>query len=234
MLRALKLSSLFLMTMLVMLMLQIEANAESLWRNQSMYDDRCARNVGDIVTIIIAENANATQAATNEREKQLRIGGSSNANLDATATTTEAAGATGQATATDGVLSIGGKVATFLNSLASYIPLFGATISGGSSYDAENGQTRRGVLNARISVVVDEIDESGNLVLKGAKTVNINSEEQVIEIRGRCRPDDITAENTINSNLIADASIRYNGETVYAESGSFLGNVWNKVADWLF
>jgi len=215
-------------------MLQPEARAESLWRNQSMYADRRARQVGDIVTIIIAENATASQSGTNERKKDVSIGGSSNANLDATATTTQAAGATGQATATDGVASIGGKFATLLNSVAEFIPLFGAKISGASEYSAEDASKRSGLLNARISVVVDEIDENGNFVLKGTKTVNINSEAQVIEISGRVRPDDISPENTVSSNLVADASIKYNGEVAYADSDSFLGNIYNKIADWLF
>ena len=233
MVRILKLSSLLLMTMLVVLMLRIEANAESLWRNQSMFTDRRARQVGDIVTIVISERATASQGATNERKKDITIGGSSNANLDATGAVTNATAEYG-ATTTPGAASLGGNVATFLNRIASYIPLFGASISGASTYGAENATTRTGLLNARISVLVDEIDESGNLILKGVKTVNINSEDQLIEIRGRVRPDDITPENTVSSDLIAEASIKFNGEVAYANNLGFLGNVWNKIADWLF
>lgn len=232
MIKILKLSSLLLMSILVILMARIEANAESLWRNQNMFTDRRARQVGDIVTIIIVEKATATQGATNERARTISIGGSSNANLDATGSVTNATADAGAYT-TPGVESTGGKVATFLNNILSYIPLFGASISGGSTYKSENASTRSDALNARISVVVDEIDENGNLILKGSKTVNINSEDQLIEIRGRVRADDITPENTVSSDLIADASIKFNGEIAYAGSG-FFGNIWNKVADWLF
>lgn len=221
------------MTALVVLMLRIEADAESLWRNGSMFTDRRARQVGDIVTIVISENATASQGATNERKREITIGGSSNANLDATGVATNAT--TGNGATTDpGVESVGGKFTSFLNRIASYIPLFGASITGGSTYGSENASTRSGLLNARISVVVDEIDENGNLILKGVKTVNINSEDQLIEISGKVRPDDITPENTVSSNLIADASIRFNGEVAYANNMGFLGNIWNKVADWLF
>ena len=64
------------------------------------------------------------------------------------------------ASTTPGVESVGGKFSTFLNNILSYIPLFGASITGGSTYKSENASTRNGLLNARISVVVDEIDET--------------------------------------------------------------------------
>lgn len=230
MIRILKLSSLLLMTLFVILFVKLEAHAESLYRTTSAYGDHRARQVGDILTIVISENATATQNATSQRDKTISIGGSSNANLDATS----AAGEDGRLTSGEATASVGGKFANFLNSLVRMIPLFGASISGASKYDGSQESTRRGVLNARITVVVDDVLENGNLVLKGTKQVTINSELQEIEISGQCRPEDVTTTNTINSNLIANASIRYNGEMAYSENAGFFSNVWNKLAEILF
>lgn len=74
------------------------------------------------------------------------------------------------------------------------------------------GRTQRsGRLLAQISVRVIGINESGDLVVAGEQSLEINGEEQLITLSGIVRPRDVTGDNTVLSSRIADARIRFAG-----------------------
>ena len=71
--------------------------------------------------------------------------------------------------------------------------------------------TRSGQLIASVSVTVDEVLPNGELRVSGEQLIEFNEENQHIKIAGRVRPEDISAENTVSYDKIAEARISYGG-----------------------
>lgn len=75
-----------------------------------------------------------------------------------------------------------------------------------------NGQTSRsGSVRTVVTAQVSGITAEGNLVLDANQEVVINDEQQRIRIHGIARRLDITADNYVPSNRLAQASIRIEG-----------------------
>jgi flagellar L-ring protein precursor FlgH len=75
-----------------------------------------------------------------------------------------------------------------------------------------NGQTSRsGSVRTVVTAQVSDITAEGNLVLDANQEVVINDEQQRIRIHGVARRLDITADNYVPSNRLAQASIRIEG-----------------------
>jgi flagellar L-ring protein precursor FlgH len=55
---------------------------------------------------------------------------------------------------------------------------------------------------------------NGNLVIQGRKEIAINSEKQVILVRGVIRPDDLSPVNSIPSDRVSRMEILVNGKGV--------------------
>ncbi len=86
---------------------------------------------------------------------------------------------------------------------------------------ALNGQgatTRDTTLNATISTVVTQVLPNGSLVVQGTKTVKINSENQVLGLRGIVRAVDLSPVNTVSSDRVAQMDLQVNGKGVVADS----------------
>ncbi len=81
---------------------------------------------------------------------------------------------------------------------------------------ADSSQSNR--LNGSVAVVVDRVMSNGNLWIKGQKNLTLNQGSEVVRVSGLVRAVDITPENTILSNQIADASITYGGTGLLADS----------------
>lgn len=79
--------------------------------------------------------------------------------------------------------------------------------------DAGQGNTTRtGSLQAQLAVRVIAVDSDGMLRVHGEQTVEINGEKQQFALTGLVRPEDISPSNTILSNRISEADIRYTGK----------------------
>jgi len=187
----------------------IYLSATSLWRNQNPYGDNNAHKIGDIITIIINESAVGSTKTEAERQKEIGIGGKSGSTED-------------------------GK--TFFNSFAKLIPLFGAEASGKSKYKANADEQKVGKLVAKISVIIKDITPEGNLILEGEKDVKINNEKQKIVVKGVARPNDITSDNTILSDKIANAEIVYTGKLAFGDEKrpGLIKRTFNSVFGFLF
>ncbi|MFB6344864.1 MAG: flagellar basal body L-ring protein FlgH, partial [bacterium] len=133
--------------------------------------------VGDLVTIEVSESAEGQTESTREREKSTEIGGQA---------------------------SVGAGGATIVNQIASWIPLFGPTISGSSSYESEREGDAFGSLTTTMTVKVAEVKSNGMVRLRGERKVKIDDEIQEITFEGLARAQDIEGDNTISSNRIAN------------------------------
>ena len=70
---------------------------------------------------------------------------------------------------------------------------------------------KSGAFTARLTAVVVDTLPNGNLVISGRREIRIDRETKVIEISGVIRRFDIKPDNTITSELVADARVSYTG-----------------------
>jgi flagellar L-ring protein precursor FlgH len=98
--------------------------------------------------------------------------------------------------------------------------------------DAKAELTKEDTMTSSIGCTVVEVLNSGNLVVRGNREVQVNGETQYIVLQGTVRPSDVTATNTVQSNQLADAKIHYTGRGVLSDKqqpgwlGRLLDNVW--------
>src|SRR6202162_925941 len=77
------------------------------------------------------------------------------------------------------------------------------------------GTTSRGTtLTTTVTAEVIAVLPNGNLVVQGQKEIAVNSEKQVITLRGIIRPDDLSPLNSIPSDRVARMEILVNGKGV--------------------
>lgn len=172
----------------------------------SLFIDRRARRINDIVTIVVSESAE----------------GGNNATTDTGRETSTAAGVTS-------LLGIEQSILKRNLNMGSSIEV------GGTSSNSMKGAgktTRDGNLTATISAKVVSILDNGNFAIEGRRQVTINAEDQYLIITGIIRPDDITSSNTILSQYIADAKIIYTGKGVVDDK---MRPGWlTRIADWVW
>lgn len=81
------------------------------------------------------------------------------------------------------------------------------------------GTTSRGTtLTATVSARVVNVLPNGYLVVEGVKRVQVNSENQVITVRGVVRPYDLDPTNSVPSDRVAQMEIQVNGKGVIGDS----------------
>ena len=69
-------------------------------------------------------------------------------------------------------------------------------------------------MTATISAVVTQVLPNGSLVIQGTKNVKINSENQVLGLRGLVRSVDLDTTNTISSDRVAQMDLQVNGKGI--------------------
>lgn len=192
----------------VFLTAAFEVRAQSLWRDdaaRSMFADRRARAVGDIVTIVVQENASTTKQNTTKTAKSTGLDAAINTFL--------------YSPGASGLLTKGGQMPAI--NLASK-----NTFDGGGSI---NNSER---ITARLAVRVVEVLPNGSLVLEGRRQTKFSGETTDAVLRGVVRIEDVTAQNTVMSFNVADASIQYLSKGVVSDSQrkGWFSKVWDKVS----
>jgi flagellar L-ring protein precursor FlgH len=86
-----------------------------------------------------------------------------------------------------------------------------------NSLDGQGATTRDTTLTATISTVVTQVLPNGNLVVQGTKNVKINSENQVLGLRGIVRAVDLSPVNTVSSDRVAQMDLQVNGKGVVGD-----------------
>jgi len=106
------------------------------------------------------------------------------------------------------ISALGGKKS--VNGAAQNLPNLNTT----QSLDGSGSTSRTASLSTTLSARVTHVLPNGYLVLEGTKDVQVNSEHQVVTVRGVIRPADLTTGNIITSNQIAQMEIKINGKGV--------------------
>jgi flagellar L-ring protein FlgH len=143
--------------------------------------------------------------------------GANNANTDVKRDSTTAAGITG-----------------FYNTTTGSTIIPGYSIGGNSQNELKGtGQTNRdGTLKGRVSARVVRVLPNGNLIIEGRRMLTVNAEDQFMVITGLIRPEDITTDNLIYSQYIADARIVYAGKGVVDDK---MRPGWGtRILDWVW
>ncbi|MBL1149563.1 MAG: flagellar basal body L-ring protein FlgH [Armatimonadetes bacterium] len=114
--------------------------------------------------------------------------------------------------------------------LESLIPALGTSASHSGS--GSGTTTRTGKFTTRMTVIVKEVLENGNFVIEGSRFIQINKDVQKFVITGIVRPDDIRSDNTILSEFVAEAEIRYDGKGTVSDRQR--KGILTTLLDWLF
>lgn len=152
--------------------------------NYSLYTDKKGKKVGDVITVYVAENAQASKNAGTK--------------------TDQGTGFKGNFSDPTGILS----------KIPGWETVMSLDAGTNNSFQGEGQTERKGALQAVLSVKIDQVLDNGNLLIKGTKSVKVNDETETITLSGIIRPEDISSANTIASNKIADAQIEYSGDGV--------------------
>ncbi len=150
--------------------------ARSLWQDSQwgMFADKKARDVGDILTIVISEST--TQTATKSRSNSK----SGNTTLNA-----------------------GTGIFHFLAA---------ASAGGSDSFTANGSASDTNSFSGQITVTVVEVLPNDNMVIEGTQSIWQNRDEHKITLRGIIRRADVTANNTVPSYKVADATLKFDGK----------------------
>jgi flagellar L-ring protein precursor FlgH len=102
-----------------------------------------------------------------------------------------------------------------------------------SSTDFKGGGTtnRQGSLTATVTARVVEVLPNGDLVLEGAREIEINGDKQVIVLNGVVRPADLLPDNSVSSARVGQLRIRYFGQGLIKDNlkPGWLVRVLNKI-----
>ncbi len=166
----------------------MERQANSLWRNggRAFLKDQRASTVGDILTVLIRidDKAQIQNRTTRTRNNSESAGLPSFLGLESKL----------------------GKILPSAVDPASLIDLQSGTANEGS------GAVNRGeAINLKIAALVTQVLPNGNMAIQGRQEVRVNFEVRELLIAGVVRPEDISSENAITYEKIAEARIAYGG-----------------------
>jgi len=91
--------------------------------------------------------------------------------------------------------------------------------SGDSTFTGSGSTAQSNSLTGSVSVHVVRVFENGNLEIIGQKKLTLNNGDEYIRVSGIVRPRDISADNVVQSDRIANANIDYIGAGDIARTG---------------
>jgi flagellar L-ring protein precursor FlgH len=109
----------------------------------------------------------------------------------------------------------------------------------GSSDDEFNGTAnyvKKGKFTARLTATVVDVLPNGNLVLQGRRQIRIDKETKFIEFGGIVRRWDLKGDNSVASELVANARVSYHGTGPLSNATNRrgLGAVVHDAIDWVW
>ncbi|PCJ97537.1 MAG: flagellar basal body L-ring protein [Zetaproteobacteria bacterium] len=161
----------------------------SLWQSNrvTFFEDQRANNVGDIITVTIDIKDEATLDNKSERTRASK----------------EDAGL-------DNFLGYEQSLNRILPQVVDNANLTG--FDSNSSHVGSGSIEREDEIKLRMAALIMQMLPNGNMVIHGKQEVLVNFEKRILQIDGVIRPEDISVNNTISYDQIAEARIIYGGE----------------------
>jgi flagellar L-ring protein precursor FlgH len=163
----------------------------------SWFEDMRARRVGDMLTIKLVEQTDASKKASTNVDKS---------------NTTSITNPT-----------ILGSTVQF--DTPSVVPLasnsnnnLGFDLQSSNEFEGSGDSAQSNKLTGDITVTVIEVYPNGYLYVRGEKRIGINQGNEYIKVAGIVRPADIDSTNTVLSTKLADPTMVYVGDGAVAES----------------
>ncbi|HEY0901092.1 MAG TPA: flagellar basal body L-ring protein FlgH [Micavibrio sp.] len=167
----------------------VSKQPNSLWQSNSktFFKDQRATQVGDILTVLVDIKDEADMENKTERTRN----SSENVGLP---------NLLGYEQALNAVLpnAVDNENLVGLNS--------DTNTSGDGKIEREES------VKLRLAAVVNQTLPNGNMVITGNQEVRVNFEKRMLQVTGIIRPQDITIDNTVTYDQIAEARIVYGGE----------------------
>lgn len=92
------------------------------------------------------------------------------------------------------------------------------TLSGSTQLDGQGSTSRETTLTASLTARVTQTLPNGYLVVEGTKQIQVNSEHQVVIVRGVVRPADLSAGNIVRSDRLGQLEVTINGKGVVGDA----------------
>jgi len=87
-----------------------------------------------------------------------------------------------------------------------------------TSLDGQGTTSRSTTLSTTITARVLDVLPNGYLVIEGNKAIGVNSENQVVTVRGVVRPADLSTSNVVLSSNVGQLEVRIDGKGVVNDS----------------
>lgn len=146
--------------------------------SRSIFTDIKADKVGYLVTVLIVEEARATNTAKafTKKDNKTDINGGPGA----------------------GALD--------------FIPLWGLSAENKNEYNGEGQLEQAGSIRAKLTVKVTSINDNGDMVIGGNRTMLVNADKEALYLNGTVRTRDTSSSNTICSYQKANAQVSFKGK----------------------
>ena len=200
----------FVIALAAVISLPCACRAGSIWAKanssrQALHSDDTAKQVGDILAIIIDEHSEIDNETSRQMNKKSSRKGKVTSDI-----------------------SLLGKIDALTGRLFNLTDMDLETeaetdFDGSADYDSDRS------VKDQITVTVQDVQPNGNLVILGQIEREVSGDAQIVQVSGVVRPSDITFANTVNSEQVADLQIRYSHrgrENRFSKPG-WLGQILN-------
>jgi flagellar L-ring protein precursor FlgH len=163
-------------------------HANSLWRPgaRAFFEDQRASRVGDILTVLVEIEDEANVANTTNRSRDNSEGA-------------DLTNFFGLETKLDNIFP------------SAVDPTSLVDLGSNSNVTGKGSVDRKETISLQVAALITQVLPNGNLVISARQEVRVNFEVRELIVSGVVRPEDITGQNTIAHQQIAEARIAYGG-----------------------
>lgn len=168
---------------------EVNPQKNSLWQGgrTTFFKDQRASDIGDIITVTI----DIADEATLENETERTRASDENAGLN----------------------SLFGIEQSLNRVLPQAVDNTSLTdFDSNSTHTGSGSIEREDEIKLRMAALITQLLPNGNMVISGKQEVRVNFEKRILQIDGVIRPEDISVDNTVSYDQIAEARIVYGGQ----------------------